>query len=427
MTRVCMVVYSTYPADPRVRREAEALAGEGASVDVICLQGEGERRLEEVRGVRVVRLPVARSRGGRLRYVWEWGLFIAMSLVVVSWLHMLRRYTVVHVHNMPDFLVASALVPRFSGARLVLDLHDPSPEVFMTKYGIGPAHPLTRTLAFLERLSIRLAHLVLTPNEAFRRLFISRGCPEGKIAIVMNSPQESVFGAAATAAEAEGARARPPLGREGRRVLMYHGTIVERHGLGTALEAVALLREDIPDLQFRIFGDGDWVGDLKRRVSELGLEGCVSYHGRVPLERIAAEIPAADVGVVPNMRTPFTEINLPTRIFEYLAKGRPVVAPRTRGILDYFGEEDLFLFEPGDAGDLARAIRTALLDAKARDAVLARGMAVYARHRWATESRRLVNLYGRLIGTQRPAGPAREAPEASVLSLRPGGRKRRAA
>ena len=107
MARVCMVVYSTYPADPRVRREAEALAEEGASVDVVCLGGGGERFVEEVRGVRAVRLPVARSRGGRLRYAWEWGLFIAMSFVVVSWLHLVRRYHVVHVHNTEENAVSA--------------------------------------------------------------------------------------------------------------------------------------------------------------------------------------------------------------------------------------------------------------------------------------------------------------------------------
>ncbi|MHC4249557.1 MAG: glycosyltransferase family 4 protein [Planctomycetota bacterium] len=422
MARVCMVVYSTYPADPRVRREAEALAEEGASVDVVCLRGGGERGLEDVRGVRVVRLPVGRSRGGRLRYVWEWGLFIVMSFVVVSWLHLVRRYHVIHVHNMPDFLVASALVPRFSGARLVLDLHDPTPEVFMTKYGIGAEHPLTRALAFLERCSIRVAHLVLTPNEAFRRLFIARGCPEGKIAIVMNSPQESVF------ALAEGAKARggpSPRGRPGH-VLMYHGTIVERHGLGTALEAVARLRRDVPEIEFRVFGDGDWVDEFKGRVRELGLEDRVRFHGRVPLERIASEIPSADAGVVPNRRTPFTEINLPTRIFEYLAMGRPVVAPRTRGVLDYFGEGDLFLFEPGDAGDLADAMRRALFPSRMRTSVLARGREAYLRHRWAVERGRLVRLYEQLLGVGGAAAPPTPVEAREPLAV-PGRPERRAA
>ncbi|MHC5053301.1 MAG: glycosyltransferase family 4 protein [Planctomycetota bacterium] len=421
MARVCMVVYSTYPADPRVRREAEALAEEGASVDVVCLRGEGERGLEDVRGVRVVRLPVGRSRGGALRYVWEWGLFIAMSFAVVSWLHLVRRYHVIHVHNMPDFLVASVLVPRFSGARLVLDLHDPTPEVFMTKYGIGAEHPLTRALAFLERSSIAVAHLVLTPNEAFRRLFVSRGCPAGKIAIVMNSPQESVF------APAEGAKAgggRRQRGRPGH-VLMYHGTIVERHGLGTALAAVARLRRDVPEIEFRVFGDGDWVDEFKGRARELGLEDRVRYHGRVPLERIAAEIPSADAGVVPNRRTPFTEINLPTRIFEYLAMGRPVVAPRTRGVLDYFGEGDLFLFEPGDAAELADAMRRALFPSRMRTSVLARGRAIYLRHRWAVERGRFVRLYEQLLGLGEAAAPAPAGAREPLAA--PAGPERRAA
>jgi len=416
MARVCMVVYSTYPADPRVRREAEALAAEGASVDVVCLRDEGERGVEEIRGVRAIRLPVARSRGGGLRYAWEWGLFTVISLAVVTWLHLVRRYHVVHVHNMPDFLVASALFPRFSGARLVLDLHDPTPEVFMTKYGLDKEHILTRAMIELERWSIRLAHMVLTPNEAFRRLFILRGCPEGKIAIVMNSPQESVFKARARGADI--ARGRPG------HVLMYHGTIVERHGLGRALEAVARLRDEIPGVKFRVFGDGDWADEFAHRVRKLGLEDHVRYHGRVSLEQIAGEIPEADAGVVPNERTPFTELNLPTRIFEYLSMGVPVVAPRTKGVLDYFGEEELFLFEPGDAADLARAIGRALAPGPERDAVLARGIAVYSRHRWAMEAERLVGIYERLLGLAGPGEPRRMA---GPHVVRPAEPERRAA
>ena len=411
VTRGCMVVFSHYPADPRVRREAEALADEGAELDVVCLAGPDELRRETVRGVRVFRLPVERRRGGRLRYLLEYAAFLLLAFLKVSRLHLGRRYRLVHVHNMPDVLVFAALLPRLTGARVVLDLHDPMPEVYMTKYGLGAGHPVIRTLRLLERCSIAFAHLVLTPNLAFRNLFVSRGCPPGKIDIVMNSPQESVFlpgrdaggpGAAravrASAGPAfegaqRGATAEPRPASPGpdSRVLMYHGTIVERHGLDTALLAVSRLREEIPALRFHVYGDGDFVNDFRRLTAELGLGGCVDYHGFVSLERIANAIPDVDVGVIPNKRSPFTEINLPTRIFEYLALGKRVVAPRTRGVLDYFGEEALFLFEPGDAGSLAAAIRRALGPEDSWRPVLERGMAVYRRHRWEIEKRHFVN------------------------------------
>ncbi|HOX05456.1 MAG TPA: glycosyltransferase family 4 protein [Planctomycetota bacterium] len=384
MIRACMVVFSHYPADPRVRREAEALADEGTEVDVVCLAGPGAPRRETVRGVRVFRLPVTQRRGGKLRYLWEYASFLLMAFCTVSWLHLVRRYRLVHVHNMPDVLVFTALLPRLTGAKVVLDLHDPMPEVFMTKYGLGANHPVLMLLRLLERCSIAMANLVLTPNISFQNLFVSRGCPERKIAIVMNSPQETVFRPAPA-----GDGARP--GGDGRRVLMYHGTIVERHGLDTALEALDRLREELPGISFQVYGDGDFVEAFQRRVGELRLEGAVAYHGRVSLERIAAAIPAIDVGVIPNKRSVFTDLNLPTRIFEYLAMGKPVVAPRTHGVRDYFDENSLFLFEPGDAGSLAAAIRRALAAPERERAVIERGQAVYRRHRWEVERRHFVN------------------------------------
>ena len=65
---------------------------------------------------------------------------------------------------------------------------------------------------------------------------------------------------------------------------------------------------------------------------------------------------ATDLGVIPNRRSAFTGINFPTRIFEYLAMGRLVVTPQTPGISDYFGPEDLPMFEQNNVEDMAERI-----------------------------------------------------------------------
>jgi glycosyltransferase involved in cell wall biosynthesis len=381
-----MVVFSHYPDDPRVRREAEALVRAGWLVDVLCLRKEGQPATETVNGVGVVRLPVARRRGSPLRYLWEYGLFGLLALLRLAWMQTGRRYRVVHIHNMPDVLVAAALVPRLAGARVVLDLHDPMPEVFMAKYGLPAEHRLISLLRRLEAWSVRRAHLVLTPNIAFRELFIGRGCPAERIRVIMNSPDPSIFAASPPVPRAPDA----PL------VLMYHGTVVERHGLGTALQAMALVRREVADVRFEVYGEGDYVEAFLARRAELGLEDVVRYHGFVSLETIAAAIRDADVGVIPNLRTVFTEINLPTRIFEYLSLGKQVIAPATRGISDYFPSGSLHVFEPGDAGSLARAILDIRRDPIRAAEVLREGLAVYGRHAWPGEADRLVRLYSHL-------------------------------
>jgi glycosyltransferase involved in cell wall biosynthesis len=104
-----------------------------------------------------------------------------------------RRYDLVHVHNMPDVLVFSALVPKLFGAKIILDLNDPMPELMMTIFRLREETLLVRLLKKFEAWSILFADAVLTTNEAFRKLFVSRSCPAQRIEVIMNSPDEEIF------------------------------------------------------------------------------------------------------------------------------------------------------------------------------------------------------------------------------------------
>ena len=397
MSRVAAVVFSYCPADPRVRRESEALVEAGMQVDIICLRGAKQPWFERTEGIRFYRLPISRKRGGKIRYLWEYIAFTMLAAIVLAGLHLRRWYRVVHVHNMPDVLVFSALVPRLLGAKVILDLHDPTPEVFMTKYDMTRDHKMIRLLRRLERWSIAFANVVVTPNIGFRDLFVQRGCPEHKIHVIMNSPQESVFGEREVS-PLDGAEARV----SGPFRVMFHGTMVERHGLGTALEALALLREAELEFRLEVYGDGDFVESFLELIDEYDLAEMVTYHGFVSLEMIADAITTIDLGLIPNMRSVFTEINMPTRIFEYLCKGKPVIAPRTKGILDYFGEDDILFFEPGDAKSLAETILRARSSGELRRCVLARGINIYQRHSWCKERQNWIGIVNKLLGKAAP-------------------------
>ncbi len=90
-----------------------------------------------------------------------------------------------------------------------------------------------------------------------------------------------------------------------------------------------------------------------------------------------------DVGVIPNRNNAFTEINTPTRIFEYLSLGKPVISPRAKGVTDYFGPEDMIYFELGDAADLARQLEFVYRQPAEARAITHRGQAVYLRQCWS--------------------------------------------
>jgi glycosyltransferase involved in cell wall biosynthesis len=387
---VAMVVYGWYPSDPRVRREAEALVSAGISVDVICLRESGQLENDVFNDVGIHRMKIKRSRSGIFSYIFNYTLFILSVFLHFILTYPRKKYDLIHIHNMPDVLVISSIIPKIFGAKIILDLHDPMPEVFMTKYGLDYSNVLIRTLISLEKFCIKYSNLIITPNLAFKEKFIERGCPEDKIHIIMNSPQEHIFDSKML--KNSHRRSKDKFS------IMYHGTIVERHGLILALEAVAQLKDRIPNIVFNVYGDGnEFVERFKSHITKLGLENIVVYHGKVNLEAIAAAIVDIDVGIIPNEKTVFTEINLPTRIFEYLSLDKSVIVPKTQGICDYFDENSIFFFESGNADSLARTILQIFNGNSKYQEIVEKGISIYNRHRWENQKSKLINLVTDLL------------------------------
>src|SRR5262249_3939288 len=132
-------------------------------------------------------------RGGKLSYAHKYSAFILAAGAIQAARSPRRRYDLVYVHNMPDVLVASALGPKMPGAKVILDQHDPMRELMTTIFGFDSSSFGVRLLAGLEKWSIGRAHLVITVNDVCKRIFSSRSCPSEKVAVIMNTPDESIF------------------------------------------------------------------------------------------------------------------------------------------------------------------------------------------------------------------------------------------
>lgn len=395
--RAAMVTFSGYPGDPRPRRAAEALLAEGMTVDLICLSDGEARRKEIAGGLTVYRVPLVHTRGGKLRYAFNYSSFLLLASLLMFGRLWRGRYHLVHVHNMPDVLVFSALVPKLLGAKVILDQHDPMPELMQTIFGVAETSASVRILKFLEKLSLSFADAVVTVNEACLKIFGARSCPAEKITVVMNSPDEKIFPYVPAHSQL-----RAP--ESGRFVIMYHGSLVERNGLDLAVAALAQVRQTLPGVELRVFGRRTpYLERVLAGARDMGVAAHVRYLGPRRLEDLPGEIEQCDIGVIPNQRNSFTDINTPTRLFEYLAIGKPVIAPRTSGIEDYFGADSLVFFEPGNAEDLAAQIQSAAGNPAATAATVLQGQQVYRRHRWSEERKRLLDLVQALIGNRRQA------------------------
>ena len=396
MTRICIIRQHYVPLDPRVAREVAALAASGHEVDVICLRRQGEPSLQRDGRVTIYRLPLRHTRGGApVRYLMEYGAFFALAACSVAALHVRRRYRLVQVNSLPDALVFAAAVPRLVGARLLLDLQECMPEFFATKFGTSLRHPAVLLITALEQLSIRFADLVITPTEQMMDAFVARGADARKISVVMDGADEEVF---------HPVDPRPKQGRDRRFTLICHGTVEERYGLDTVIRAVAILREEIPALRFEIYGDGSFLDQLRRLVAELGVEDRVSFSGGfVPEEQLVQAIAAADVGVVAMKRDAFRDITLAGKMFDYIAMRKPLVASRTRSVLQTFGSSCFELFDSDDPEDLARAIRTLHADPERRQRLVRRAAEVAEPYRWTRQREVYRNMVERLLEPPRPA------------------------
>ena len=390
--RAAVVLYSYYEFDPRPRREAEALSQAGMEIDVICLRQDGESWYEKINGVNVFRVPLKRRRAGKMTYVFQYFSFLFSSFFLLLMWSFKKRYQLVHVHNMPDFLVFSGLAPKLRGAKIILDLHDPMPELMMTIFGLQEKSAGVRLLKFLEKVSIQFSDQVLTVNVACEKIFTSRSCAPKKIQVLMNVPDEKIF---------KFRNGQSDAGRNGAKkfVIMFHGSIVERNGLDLAVEALRIVRKSVPAAELHIYGSATPFFDLvMESVRKNGLSDSVLYFGSKSLEDMAKAIQDCDVGVIPNRISVFTEINTPTRIFEYLALGKPVITPRARGITDYFGNEDLVFFELGNACDLAKKLEYVYSHPDEVKEIVKRGQAIYLAHNWSHERENFMNRVGELLG-----------------------------
>jgi glycosyltransferase involved in cell wall biosynthesis len=343
--RVAMVTFSPYPFDPRPRRCVDALVSEGATVDLICLAHGNDARRETRDGVNVLRIPLKHPRRGKFEYAFRYGAFIFITALLFAVRSLGRRYDLVYVHNMPDILVISSLIPKALGAKVILDLHDPMPELMMAIFGAREENSSVRWMKRLEKWSIARADLVVTVNRACQRIFSGRSCPAEKIAVVMNAPDGQIFPERAVRTDALPNRAADkPF------VIMYHGSLVERNGLDVAIDALARVKRAIPNVELRVYGTSSpFLDRVMEQARDKGVDDVVRYLGRKQLEDLVPEIDKCDLGIIPNHRNAFTDINTPTRMFEYLAMGKPLIAPSTQGIEDYFSKESLLFSSPGTA------------------------------------------------------------------------------
>ena len=394
MTSVCILLQNFYDLDIRVRRKAEALVASGYSVDVYALRGSKGQKQYELAGVNVYTVGLGKKRGSLLRYAFEYLAFFVWCLALVTVRMRKRRYAVVDVNTLPDFLIFAGVFARWMGAKLVLDMHEITPEFYMSKYEIGPNSFLIRVLTVLEKISFDFADHVITINEPIQELLESRGLARGKCSIVTNAADESRFAARSRSSAADAAAESASF------VMMYHGTLTRLYGLDLAIEAFAQVHGSMPGAQLWILGGGPEAPLLKTLIDRHQLASKVKLVGQVPLGEIPAWLAKCDVGVLPIRRDVFLEYASPNKLAEFIVSDTPVIISRLKAVQYYFSPAALAYFEPNQPGDLGKQMVLLYGDKDLRRRLVAQAKKEYAPIRWEVMRERYLCLMGELSGAE---------------------------
>jgi glycosyltransferase involved in cell wall biosynthesis len=396
VARILLIAYTKYIYDGRVKRHAEALADRGDRIDVICLDS-GNNGMNN--GVNVIGLKMPRYRGSsRSSYVRSYLRFFAMASWTALRLSLEERYDVVIVCTMPDAAVLCAIPARLFGSRVVLDIHDTMPELYLDKFGGRRGAFGAKLLMLEERTSARFANRVIAVHALHRQRLIEAGIPEHKIRTVMNSPDPAFH-----AFSEQGKRTN------GGFTIVCHGTLTRRLGLDVAIEAIDLLHERIPNLKLVVIGMGDYLDTAKQMVSDRKLENWVQFVDAVPNEELPRLLAQADIGLVPNRASNATHLMLPVKLLDFTAMNIPAIAARLRTIEHYFGPRAVQFFEPGNAQSLAAAIEELYRNPARRAELALNARRAVERTGWPVQRAEYYDAIDSIL--RKPESPARCDPE----------------
>lgn len=388
---VCMLAYTFYEKDNRVRRYSETLARHGAHVDVVALRREDLPYYETLNGVHIYRIQKREiNEKGRLSYLFKLVRFLIVSSYFISKKELKNSYDLIHIHNVPDFLVFAAWLPKLRGAKIVLDIHDIVPEFYSSKFNVKKDTITYKILVFLEKASILFSDHVIVSNHIWQETLISRSVKKDKCSVILNYPDPYIF------------YKRSREKNHDHFVFLYPGSLNWHQGLDVAIRAFAGIKDQIPGTEFHIYGSGSAKKSFQQLASELDLDKNVLFKGSLPMDEIADVMANADLGIVPKRATTFGNEAFSTKILEFMALGVPVLVSNTKIDKYYFNNSLVAFFNSEDVENLAEKMLLLIKNQEKRARLRMKGLEFIEENNWEVKKNIYFDMVNSLTGTNLP-------------------------
>jgi glycosyltransferase involved in cell wall biosynthesis len=374
---------------------ARRIAARGFTIDYVIFGREATRAWEEIawRGARawvVGRSPRSGVTGALQS---KWHELLADFRVFGKALS--GHYDIVQVRDKFVVGVLGLLAARIRGKRFTYWLSYPFAECRIVDGREGNSRfPRASILGghlarwLLYRVILPHADHVFVQSEQMKKDVGAEGIDEHKMTPVPMAVHESLLDVPRQVPQKD--------------TILYLGTLIRVRRLDTLLDALLLVHRRHPAARLVFVGDGDSPQDrafLERRVAELGLSSSVSFTGMLPMAEAHAQVAKAAVCVSPFYPIPILLSTSPTKISEYMALGRPVVANAHPEQSLVIGESGAGICVEWSADAFAGAISSLLADPQAAEAMGARGRAYVREHRtYAVVAPAVIAEYRRILG-----------------------------
>ncbi|MHB2147911.1 glycosyltransferase family 4 protein [Calditrichota bacterium LG25] len=323
--RIGMILDREFPPDHRVEKEAKSLIKNGHEVHLFCFNHGHLKSEETINGIKVHRFFLSRQLFKKL-----YALINVFPLYNMFWkrklMGQIKKYDIqaLHVHDLPLSHIAWQLSKKF-GIPLVLDMHEDYADwIEQTPHYNTLVGRIVKKLSRwkpYEKKHLQLADYVIgvSPvliDKMVKQYRVSRD----KIIFVPNTPEPDFM----TPDKIDEDIKKQLTGRFN---VIYVGGISYLRGLQKVIPYMREVEKRIPEIQFIIVGDGTYLPELKKLTKELNLDHIVYFAGWETVERIAAYIKLSHVGIYPSLRYKGVDDKVPTKVFQYWALGKPVIAP----------------------------------------------------------------------------------------------------
>lgn len=378
MKRIAVLRFNYYPQEAHLARNIQALAEEGFQIDIICLRGNLEKKVEKNGSITVYRLNINKSRKGKIHYLFTYLLFFLKVFIKLSVLSFKKKYDAVEVVTMPDFLVFSTVIAKLRKSKIVIYLFENMPELYATDYGKNKDDKVVKLLKFIEQRAICYADKAIAVSQESMNLFLSKKVKSEKFTIVLNVP------------DIKHVSPIPEEPKNTKFTIVSHGTIVPRYGYDVAIKALKIVSDNNFQFQYKLIGNGEHIPKLKEMVKEFNLEDKIEFAGFIEFEKLMALLSTANLALIP-IHTQYQM--LPNKLFEYIHLKIPVICSNVPAIQNIFNQNSILYFDDNNHTQLADHIIFLMQNPETIKNMVLLASEQYSSVCWEKEKIKYIGLY----------------------------------